>query len=358
MWAPDDLINKIKNQSELFIKKVHDLVGKDMKIDAIVGNPPYQVMDGGAGVSAIPVYNLFVDMAKKLKPSYVSMIMPAKWFTDGKGLGKFRANMFSDTRLSSIYDFVDSRECFDHVDIAGGVCYFLWDKKANGNCNFTTINRGERTNSIRNLNEMDEFIRHSEAVNIVRNVKTISKHFLDSIVSTQKPFGLRTYVTPLEVGDLTLKYNKGKGPYDSSLIEIGRPMIKQWKIIISCLTAEHAGQTDKEGRKKILSSLDMLVPDEICTETYMVVGSFDTELEANNLNKYMRSQFARFLISQLASTQHLSKEKFALVPIQDFTENSDIDWSKSVAEIDQQLYAKYNFSTDEIAFIESMIKPM
>ncbi len=358
MWAPDDLINKIKNQSELFIKKVHDLVGKDMKIDAIVGNPPYQVMDGGAGVSAIPVYNLFVDMAKKLKPSYVSMIMPAKWFTDGKGLGKFRANMFSDTRLSSIYDFVDSRECFDHVDIAGGVCYFLWDKKANGNCNFITINRGERTNSIRNLNEMDEFIRHSEAVNIVRNVKTISKHFLDSIVSTQKPFGLRTYVTPLEVGDLTLKYNKGKGPYDSSLIEIGRPMIKQWKIIISCLTAEHAGQTDKEGRKKILSSLDMLVPDEICTETYMVVGSFDTELEANNLNKYMRSQFARFLISQLASTQHLSKEKFALVPIQDFTENSDIDWSKSVAEIDQKLYAKYNLSADEIAFIESMIKPM
>lgn len=358
MWAPEDLINKIKNQPELFIKKVGDLVGKNVKIKAIVGNPPYQVMDGGAGVSAKPVYNLFVDMAKEVNPDYISMIMPAKWFTDGKGLGAFRTNMFSDKRLSKIFDFVDSRDCFSNVDIAGGVCYFLWDSTADDSCQFTTLHRGERTISTRNLCEMDEFIRHSEAVNIVESVKSRSDKFFDQIVSTQKPFGLRTYVTPLSDGDITLKYNKGKGPYQSSLIEIGKSMIPQWNVIISCLTAEHAGQTDKEGRKKILSSLDLLRPNEICTETYMVVGSYDTEQEAINLIFYLRSRFTRFLISQLAATQHLSKEKFALVPVQDFTAGSDIDWSKSIEEIDAQLYAKYNLSDEEIAFIESMIKPM
>lgn len=358
MWAPDDLINKIKNQPELFIKKVGNLVGKNVKIKAIVGNPPYQVMDGGAGVSAKPVYNLFVEMAKTLTPSYITMIMPAKWFSDGKGLGTFRNNMFSDKRLVSIFDFVDSRDCFSNVDIAGGVCYFLWDALANGDCLFTTLHRGERTISSRNLTEIEEFIRHSEAVNIVNNVKTKSEKFFDQIVSTQKPFGLRTYVIPMTSGDITLKYNKGKGPFDSSLIEIGRSMIPQWKVIISCLTAEHAGQTDKEGRKKIISSLDLLAPNEICTETYMVVGSYDTEYEARNLFMYLRTRFVRFLIAQLAATQHLSKEKFAIVPNQDFTSDSDIDWSKSVEEIDIQLYKKYNLSDEEIAFIESMIKPM
>lgn len=135
-------------------------------------------------------------------------------------------------------------------------------------------------------------------------------------------------------------------------------MINQWKVTISYLTAEHAGQTDKEGRKRILSSLDILVPNEICTETYMVVDSFDTREEAEHLFLYLKTRFVRFLISQLASTQHLSKEKFACVPILNFANTCDIDWNKSVAEIDQQLYAKYGLDESEISFIESKIKPM
>lgn len=361
----DTLVRRIKENSENVIDQFQS-VGywngttkkENMTFDAIIGNPPYMEMDGGAGVSAKPVYNLFVDMAKAIKPNYISMIMPAKWFSDGKGLGSFRTNMFADRRLSHIFDFVDSRDCFSNVDIAGGVCYFLWDSNADGNCQFTTLHRGVRTISSRDLSDMDEFIRHSEAVNIVDSVKAKSDKFFDKIVSTQKPFGLRTYVVPLSSGDIVLRYNRGKGPYKSEMIEVGKSMIPQWKVIISCLTAEHAGQTDKEGRKKILSSLDVLMPKEICTETYMVVGSYDTEEEAINLTSYLRSRFTRFLIAQLAATQHLSKEKFALVPNQNFTGSSDIDWSKSVEEIDAQLYAKYNLSPDEIAFIESMIKPM
>lgn len=359
----EDLINQIKNKPEHFIKQVEKFVSdrtgiNNMKFNAIVGNPPYQVMDGGAGVSAKPVYNLFVDMARQLNPSYASMIMPAKWFTDGKGLDKFRASMFADKRVSKIFDFIDSRDCFSNVDIAGGVCYFLWDCSNKSDCHFTTMKGTERTSTTRNLSSMSEFIRHAEAAEIVGKIKSGASSFFDTIVSTQKPFGLRTYVTPMNTGSLTLKYNKGKGPYKDSAIEIGREMIPQWKNIISCLTAEHAGQTDKEGRKKILSSLDILAPNEICTETYMVIGHFDTELECKNMDKYARTLLFRFLVSQLAATQHLSKEKFALVPIQDFTTGSDINWNKSVSEIDLQLYAKYHLNEEEISFIESMIKPM
>ncbi|MGN0245783.1 MAG: Eco57I restriction-modification methylase domain-containing protein, partial [Lachnospiraceae bacterium] len=359
----EELINQIKNKPEHFIKQVDKFITertgiKNMKFNAIVGNPPYQVMDGGAGVSAKPVYNLFVDIARQLRPSYTSMIMPAKWFTDGKGLDKFRASMFADKRISKIFDFIDSRDCFSNVDIAGGICYFLWDSSNESDCNFTTVKGPERTFSIRNLSSMSEFIRHAEAAEIVEKIKSFSSIFLDTVVSTQKPFGLRTYATPMKTGSLTLKFNKGKGPYEDNAIEIGREMIPQWKNIISCLTAEHAGQTDKEGRKKILSSLDILAPNEICTETYMVIGHFDTALECHNMDKYARTLLFRFLVSQLAATQHLSKEKFALVPIQDFTTESDIDWSQSVADIDYQLYAKYGLTGNEISFIESMIKPM
>lgn len=359
----EDLINQIKNKPKHFIKQVDKFITsktgiKNMKFNAIVGNPPYQVMDGGAGVSAKPVYNLFVNMARQLNPSYASMIMPAKWFTDGKGLDKFRVSMFADKRVSKIFDFIDSRDCFSNVDIAGGICYFLWDSLNQSNCNFTTVKGSERTITIRNLSSMSEFIRHAEAAEIVEKIKSFSSVYLDSVVRTQKPFGLRTYVTPMKTGSLTLKFNKGKGPYEDNAIEIGREMIPQWKNIISCLTAEHAGQTDKEGRKKILSSLDILAPNEICTETYMVIGHFDTQLECQNMDKYARTLLFRFLVSQLAATQHLSKEKFALVPLQDFTSSSDIDWSKSISEIDQQLYTKYGLSDEEISFIESMIKPM
>ena len=165
-------------------------------------------------------------------------------------------------------------------------------------------------------------------------------------------------VVPTEEGDIVLKYNKGKGPYKTELVPINIDKIGKWKVIASYLTAEHAGQTDSNGQKRILSSLDILKPGEICTETYLVLDYLDTEEEANALFKYMKTQFVRFLIAQLAATQHLSKDKFAFVPLQDFTSSSDIDWSQSVADIDRQLYKKYGLTEEETAFIERTIKPM
>lgn len=322
----EDLINQIKHKPDNFITKVRR--GKsywkannndNMKFDAIVGNPPYQVMDGGAGVSAIPVYNKFVEIAKAIKPSTISMIMPAKWYTDGKGLDAFRESMLRDSQIVKLVDFLDSRDCFSNVDIAGGICYFLWECGYIGKCEFVSKYRGDTHTSFRELHNEEVFVRYQEAIKIIAKINQYSSKFYNTKVSSRKPFGLATNVLPLGKGDIILKYNKGWGPYKSKLISTGREMIPKWKVIISRLTAEHAGQTDKEGKKRILSSLDILSPNEICTETYLVVDSCESESACKNVYKYMQSKFVRFLISLLASTQQMSKEKFRFVPIQDFT---------------------------------------
>ena len=361
----EDLINQITNKSQQFIERVSNGKGywkaneqTHMKFDAIVGNPPYQVMDGGAGVSAKPVYNAFVDISRKLKPDYISMIMPAKWYTDGKGLEAFRASMLNDDRIETLVDFTDSRDCFKTVDIAGGICYFLWNSRHNGECVFISKHQGESKTSRRTLSADGTFFRFTEAASIINKVKKVTGHFYNERVSSRKPFGLASNVIPLDKGDIMLKYSKGKGAFMSNLITIGKSMIPQWKVIISHLTAEHAGQTDKQGQKKILSSLGMLSPNEICSETYLVVDAFDNYGEAEHLLSYLRCCFVRFMIAQLAATQNVSKDKFSLVPLQDFTSHSDIDWSQSVENIDRQLYAKYALTQDEVAFIEKTIKPM
>ena len=351
---PASVVNSIKNAKHFWnIENV-----KEMKFRAVVGNPPYQVMDGGNKASATPVYNLIMELAKALRPNYVSLIMPAKWYTDGKGLEAFRNEMLNDDRIAKLFDFADSHDCFPTVDIAGGVCYLLWDSNYHGNCEFTSVLHGERRTAHRKLNEGDSFIRSIDAIGIVNKIKKISKDYLNTKVSSRKPFGLATNIVPTEDGDIILKYNKGKGPYKAELVPINKDKIDKWKIIATRLTAEHAGQTDSNGQKRILSSLDILRPGEICTETYLVLDYLNTEEEANAMFKYMKTQLVRFLIAQLAATQQLTKDKFAFVPLQDFTSSSDIDWSQSVADIDRQLYKKYGLTDEETAFIERTIKPM
>ncbi len=212
----------------------------------------------------------------------------------------------------------------------------------------------------RDLTESAEggFIRFAEAEDILDKVIAKSDKYYNSIVSSRKPFGLATDVTPLPSGDITLKYSGGKGPYESKLITTGKEMIDKWKVTISYLTAEHAGQTDSNGQKKIISSLDILRPGEICTETYLVVDAFNTETEANALRKYLCTRLVRFLVSLLAATQHLSKDKFRFVPVQDFTPSSEIPWDKSVDDIDDKLYDIYGITGDEQNFIQKLIKPM
>ena len=362
MWAPEDLINKIKNQPELFIKKVGDLVGKNVKIKAVVGNPPYQEMDGGGtGSSAVPLYHLFVNVSKRLSANYISMIMPAKWYSGGRGLDSFRQEMLNDKSIKVLVDFENSRDCFPTVDIAGGVCYFLRDSSHNDKCTVINYNNGERISTVRFLNEYETFIRDHRTIEIIHKVCDESSLSLNQKVYASKPFGLRSFDKgfPAKPGrTIKLFGSDGISWLSESDVPQNLELAPKWKVIMSKASAEHAGQSDKEGRKRIISRLEVLEPGTICTESYLLLDVFDEQYQAENLKKYMRTQFVRFLLGSILLTQNIVRDKFRYIPDQDFTAGSDIDWSKSVAEIDSQLYAKYLLSDEEIAFIESMIKPM
>ena len=350
----DDLINMMKNKPRQFVERVlkynywKQEGVKTMKFDAVVGNPPYQVMDGGSKASATPVYNYFVEQAKELKPAYVSMIIPARWYSGGRGLDAFRESMLHDHRIRQLFDYSDSNDCFAGVDIAGGICYFLWDENHNGSCEVVNFHNGSRYETLRQLDDNKVFVRYGQALSILNKVKQQTTEFYDSKVSSQKPFGLRTYVVPTEDGDIQLRYNKGIGPFKRDLVTVSLDWIDKWKVIMSYLTYDHAGRADNDGKRRIFSTMEVLPPKVVCTETYIVVDTFDNEIEANNLLQYLKTKFVRFLVAQVTTTQHISKTNFILVPIQDFSKV----WT------DAELYEKYDLTDEEIAFIESMIKPM
>lgn len=348
-----DLIKKDNNKKYIIPQGIIN-----MKFAAIIGNPPYQVMDGGAGVSASPIYNSFVDSARTISPDFISMIMPAKWYSGGKGLDGFRVSMLNDYHISKIVDFIDSRDCFPTSDIAGGICFFLWDKHYNGKCHFKHNANGKIFTTIKALNNKTTLLRNPISEKIVEKVTGDETIFFDTIVSSRKPFGLATNAKIVNNGDLKIRHNKGLGFFNRTDVPNGIELIDKWNLIISYLSAEHAGQPDKNGQFKILSSLDILNPGTICTETYLVAFSSNNQTEAQNAYMYFQSKFLRFLVSVIAISQHITKNCFAYVPMQNFTNRSDIDWSKSIAEIDAQLYAKYHLSDEEISFIESIIKPM
>ena len=336
---------------------------QEMKFNAVVGNPPYQIMDGGGtGSSATPIYNKFVDLAKLLNPNNVSMIIPAKWYTGGKGLDEFRANMLNDKQLVKLFDYEDSRDCFPTVDIAGGVCYFLWNKGSDNKCVVTSILGSFRNESTRYLNEHDTFIRNQKVLDIINKVKSQTfTSFLSQTVYVSKPFGIRSFQRgfPAKPGrNISLFGSDGITYMEEKDVPQNKEIVDKWKVIMSKASAEHAGQTDANGRKRIVSRLEVLPPYTICTESYLLLDIFDNEEEAQNLKKYIRTCFTRFLLASILITQNIVRDKFKFVPIQNYKNNSDIDWSQSIPDIDRQLYTKYNLSDDEIAIIEKMIKPM
>ena len=322
--------------------------GEPMTFDAIVGNPPYQIADGGNNASAMPVYQRFVELATTIEPHYASMIMPSRWYSGGRGLDDFRANIMNDTRMRVLYDYASSDYCFPGVDISGGICYFLWDKDYDGPCTVTNAESQIAHSVKRYLNEFPILVRSNAAISIIDKVARREEQTLDTFVSSQKPFGLRTFARPDENGDLTLRWNGGKGPISSDKVTGGTELIDKWKVIVSRVLYEHGGKADKNGQSRILSILEMLGPKEVCSETYIVVNSYDTEAEAAGLYSYLKTKFARFLIMQATSSIMITRGCFMFVPVQNFTE----EWT------DEKLYKKYELTEDEIAFIESTIRVM
>lgn len=320
----------------------------DMKFDVIIGNPPYQLSDGGNGASASPLYHRFVRQAQKLKPRYLTMIIPSRWFGGGKGLDDFRREMLNDNHIRVLVDYENASDCFPGVDIAGGVCYFLWDRDNPGLCDVVNIRNNETMHSVRALNEFDIFIRHDQAASIVRKVCAFGEPMMSNMVSSSKPFGLRTFVRPQESGDILLRWQNGEGPYRRDEITVGRELIDKWKVITSYVGYDHAGNPGKDGKRRVFSKIDILPPGTICTETYLVVGSFDTEQEAKNLVAYMKTLFFRFLVAQCMYSHHITKEAYRLVPIQDFSQS----WT------DEKLFAKYGITDEEFLYIKTTIRTM
>ena len=369
----EDLINQIKNKPQNFIEKMAK--GRsfwkandddNMKFNAIVGNPPYQVMDGGGtGSSSQAIYNKFVDIARSIMPQYISMIMPSRWMTGGKGLDKFRESMLNDKHIRIIHDYMDAQDCFKTVAIEGGICYFMWDKDNQGKCDFVSHTHGSVVSTERYLSEdsTDVVIRDAGALSILAKAKSENGSF-SALVSTRNLF--KVDANSLETESAPSSY-KVFGRFDgergfrflkSYETKDGRAnnFLGKWKVFVSKADGA-AGQLGNPVPARIIGKTVLGDPETICTETFLAIGPFMTRDEARNVSIYAETKFFRFCVGA-RKLKNMTQDTYSFVPLQDFTPSSDIDWSKPVADIDRQLYAKYHLTDEEIAFIERMIKPM
>lgn len=322
----------------------------DMQFDVIVGNPPYQLSDGGFGASSRPIYQHFVKQAIRLNPRFVSMIIPARWFTAGKGLDQFRKDMLNDRHIRVIQDFTDAGICFPGVNIKGGVCYFLWDRDNAGNCKIQTHDGKVVAKPVsRPLLEKDcdTFIRYNESVSIIRKVRSFEESTLHTQVSARNPFGFATnfsdYRNKKFKGAVKIHIRNGFGYIKESKITTNSGMVKKHKVLIS--KAYGAGNSFPH---QILNAPFYAAPGECCTDTYIVVGAYDSAVYADNLITYIQTQFFRFLVMTRKNTQDATKSVYFFVPKLSMKRK----WT------DQKLYQKYNLTDKQIAFIQSKIRPM
>lgn len=334
-------------------QKISDCWEGDMKFDIIIGNPPYQLNDGGgSGSSAIPLYNKFVELAERLKPKNICMIIPARWYAGGKGLNAFREKMLSNDNILTLVDFPNSADCFPGVIIAGGVCYFLWDRDYSGQCKVINMKGGKQSSAImRKLNEYDTFIRDNEAIKIIDKVRSLNEETMQSIVHSRNSFDLSSNTKghkDHKEQDYTLYSLSGTSYIEKEKINDRDDLVKRYKVIMT-KAMSGGNKPSSEGNYLVISNtIRTLKPQEVCTETYLCLGSFNNIEEAENLKGYMKTKFFRFLLLQSLSSINISKEKFALVPVQNFRQS----W------YDKKLYEKYGLNSDEIKLIEDTIKPM
>jgi hypothetical protein len=331
-------------------KTLNELNTKNnMIFDVIIGNPPYQEMDGGAQASAMPVYHKFIQQSKSLNPRYITMIVPARWFAGGKGLDEFRNEMLNDDRIRILHDFIRADDLFPNVEIKGGVCYFLWDRDNNGLCKIHTHSGGEIISiSERSLLEKDAetFVRYNEAISILRKVQANHEKSFSSIVRPAMTFGFRTFFKQFDSDTAQNNFvkvyaNRSVGYIKREKVTQSKEWIDKWKVIVPEATGVGNMQADK--LKPIISE-----PNSINTETYIMNGPYNSKTECENVCSYINTKFFHLLLGLKKITQHTTSGTYSFIPLQDFSES----WT------DEKLYKKYGLTKAEIEFIESMIRPM
>jgi len=343
--------------------RMTELFGEDMQFDVIVGNPPYQLNDGGYGTSAAPIYQKFVEQAKTLEPRYLSMVIPARWFAGGKGLDEFREAMLADNRLRSIADYLSAADVFPGVGLKGGVCYFLWNRDHPGLCEVSThFKDWPVSTASRQLleNGADVFIRFNEGLSILKKVMAVEtgesdmlslpegKRF-DRLVSSARAFSFRTFFkgeSTKSPGDLLIYQNGGTGYVPRRAVTTGTHLIDKWKLFTS-YAAPGTGNKDTYPHR-ILSTPFIGDPGSISSETYLCIGPFDAKTEAESALSYLTCRLTRLLILLHKPSQHVTRKVYTFVPKQEWTKR----WT------DEDLYAKYGITASEIDFIEKLVRPM
>ncbi len=362
--APQDVFGdagrgeSLENHAYEFIHAANPEEIFNMKFDVIISNPPYQLSDGGGnGASAMPIYHMFVQQAMKLKPTYLTMITPSRWFTGGKGLDEFRDQMLHDDRLRIIHDFPEANDCFRGVQIKGGVSYFLWERDNKGKCKvFSHKGNVVSKPCTRTLLEKncDTFIRYNEAIEILHKIQVLNEQSMMDLVSVRMPFGIPN----------TYKGNKQKTSSDDVIIYVsgndrdvrgttayvpkkeikkGKDMIPWHKVYIS-----KAGSGSDTFPHPILTQPFYGEPQTVCNESYLVIGKFPDKKTCQNVISYISTQFFRFLVLLKKNSQNAARGVYQLVPVQDFSK----PWT------DAELYEKYGLTQAEQEFIESMVRPM
>lgn len=366
------ILSQNKSLTNIKLNDNMEIIGEDsMKFSAIVGNPPYQLKGGSGGNNDAPIYQHFVQIAFCLQSKYISMIIPARWFSAGREnlLANFRKEMLQSGSVRFLTTFVDAHDVFQNIDLKGGVCYFLKDIDYNGNCKYKLIEKGGKEQVVeRNLSEENVLVRYYDLQCIINKVKAKGPDFVESIISSDTPFGISS--NPKSSKKNPVKVHKTKT--DSSQIRLFHIENSKRKI-------EYVSRGDIRKNASAINLYKIYMPggygagegfphqilgeaeyggnNSVCSQSYLYSG-FDTAVEAKNFLKYYKTKFFRALVMAVKITQTATKRVYQFVPIQDFRNTSDIDWSESVAKIDQQLYEKYNLTDKEIDFIESMIKPM
>lgn len=338
------------HSSEIKVR-LAEMFGEQMKFDVVIGNPPYQMKDGAGGTADSLIFNLFVEQAMRLEPRYLSMVIPSRWLAGGRGMEDFRKEMLGSKKLVRLVDFPVSKEVFSSVEVKGGICYFLWSPEKQDECEVSIVRGGEMTTSKRSLDEFDVFVREPRSVEILRKVKAFDEKSITEILTADTPFGIATnfseYRSVERTGDIALHYvnggKRGTGFVSRGVIQKNSQLLDKWKVLVP--------KAGSDGGQKIPDSVLgkpwLCAPGSACTQTFLAF-SCKSKSEAKSIESYYRTKFFRHLVSLRKLTQDALRPMYTWVPQQSW----DQEWT------DEKLYKKYGLTKDEIAFIESMIRPM